>query len=129
MDPLKEFFESRQTIVWIETQNTVAFLRPVPDIVIWTPCPTARPAESLRLRKVGFAPSELLGQELVVSDVNGAAHVLLEFLAVGRRNADATNVADLAIGSHNALGGVERGALRHEAVDQIRHGLAVLWMD
>src|SRR5689334_12125380 len=29
MNPLKEFFESGQTILWIETQNTVAFLRPL----------------------------------------------------------------------------------------------------
>ena len=33
MNPLKKFFESGQTILWIETQNTVAFLRPVPDIL------------------------------------------------------------------------------------------------
>jgi hypothetical protein len=41
MNPLKELFESGQTILWIETQNTVAFLRPVRDILVWTPCPTA----------------------------------------------------------------------------------------
>jgi hypothetical protein len=50
MNPLKEFFESGQTILWIETQNTVAFLRPVRDILLWAPCPTACLAESLRLR-------------------------------------------------------------------------------
>src|SRR3954463_6006711 len=55
MNPLKEVFESGQTILWIETQNTVAFLRPVPDVLVWTPCPTACVAESLRLRQIGFA--------------------------------------------------------------------------
>src|SRR6266542_1598399 len=62
MKPLKEVFESGQTILWIETQNTVAFLRPVPDILVWTPCPTAGLAQPLRFRQVRFTPSEgLLG--------------------------------------------------------------------
>src|ERR1700751_6067921 len=60
MNPLKEFFESGQTSLWIETQNTVAFLRPVLDILVWTPCPTACLAESLRLRQVRFTSSEAL---------------------------------------------------------------------
>src|SRR5882762_5175891 len=60
MKPLKEFFESGQTIPWIETQNTVAFLRPVPDIVFWTPCPASRLAEFLRLGKISFALAQFL---------------------------------------------------------------------
>src|SRR5208283_4258138 len=54
MDPLKEFFESGQTILWIETQNTVAFLRPVPDILVWTPCPAAGLAQPLCFRQIRF---------------------------------------------------------------------------
>ena len=65
----------------------------------------------------------------MLSDVYGAADVLLEALAVDKRNTDATNVADLAIGSHDALGGVEGRRFRHESVDQICHGLAVLRVD
>src|SRR6267378_57099 len=62
MNPLKEIFESGQTILWIETQNTVAFLRPVPDILVWTPCPTARLAQPLCFRQVRFtAPEGFLG--------------------------------------------------------------------
>src|ERR1700693_2621879 len=62
MKPLKEVFESGQTILWIETQNTVAFLRPVPDILLWTPSPTAGLAQPLRFRQVRFTSSEgLLG--------------------------------------------------------------------
>src|SRR4029453_1304601 len=62
MKPLKEVFESGQTILWIETQNTVAFLRPVPDILLWTPGPTAGLAQPLRFRQVRFTSSEgLLG--------------------------------------------------------------------
>src|SRR5713226_1791374 len=58
MNPLKEVFESRQTILWIETQNTVAFLRPVPDILLWTPGPTAGLAQPLRFHQVRFTCSE-----------------------------------------------------------------------
>src|SRR5260370_33256057 len=62
MNPLKEIFESGQTILWIETQNTVAFLRPVPDILVWTPCPTACLAQPLCFRQVRFtAPEGFLG--------------------------------------------------------------------
>src|SRR5260370_13422962 len=62
MKPVKKVFESGQTILWIETQNTVAFLRPVPDILLWTPGPTAGLAQPLRFRQVRFTTSEgLLG--------------------------------------------------------------------
>src|SRR5712671_6480885 len=60
MNPLKEFLESGQTILWIETQNTVTFLRPVPDILVWTPCPASRLAEFLRLGKINVALTQLL---------------------------------------------------------------------
>src|SRR5271167_2720738 len=66
MKPLKEVFEPGQTILWVETQNTVAFLRPVPDILVWTPCPTACLAESLRLRQIGLASLQLLSQLLLL---------------------------------------------------------------
>src|SRR5216683_6273884 len=62
MNSLDEFFDSGQTIPWIKTQNAVAFLRPVPDILVWTPCPTAGLAQPLRFRQVRFtAPEGLLG--------------------------------------------------------------------
>src|SRR4030095_11758279 len=60
MKALKEVFESGQTILWIETQNKEPFLRPLPDILFWTPGPTAGLAQPLRFRQVGFAPPELL---------------------------------------------------------------------
>src|ERR1700722_19861242 len=93
------------------------------------PSEAAGVAESLGFGQVGFAPSELLSQELVLSDVDRAADVLFDVLAVDKRNADATNVADLAIGSHDALRGVEGRSFRHEPVDHIRHGFAVLRVD
>src|SRR5229473_7008956 len=68
MNPLKEFFESGQTILWIETQNTVAFLRPVPDILVRTPCPASRLAEFLRLGKISLALTQLLLRALAVEE-------------------------------------------------------------
>jgi hypothetical protein len=53
MEPLKEVFEAGRAILWIESQNTVAFLRPVPNILVRTPGPTACLAEFLRLRQIG----------------------------------------------------------------------------
>src|SRR5258705_6755713 len=60
MNPLKEFFESGQTILWIETLNAVAFLRPILDTVVRTPCPASRLAEFLRLGKISLALTQLL---------------------------------------------------------------------
>src|SRR5260370_38229607 len=70
MNPLKEFFESGQTSLWIETQNTVAFLRPVPDILVWTPCPTACLAGSLRLRQVRLAALQLMSHFLFLVHIH-----------------------------------------------------------
>src|SRR5437899_29054 len=47
MNPLEQFFESGQTIPWIETLNAVAFLRPILDTDFRTPCPASRLAEFL----------------------------------------------------------------------------------
>src|SRR5882724_8188255 len=55
MNPLEQFFESGQTIVWIETLNAVAFLRPVPDVGVGAPGPAACVAEFLRLCQIGLS--------------------------------------------------------------------------
>src|SRR5580693_892091 len=69
MNSLDEFFESGQTIPRIKTQNAVAFLRPIPDVGVGTPGPTACVAESLRFCQVRFtAPEGLLGS-LAFGDV------------------------------------------------------------
>src|SRR5580692_7320876 len=51
MNSLDEFFGSGQTIPWIKTQNPVAFLRPMPDVGVGTPGPTAGVAQLLRFRR------------------------------------------------------------------------------
>src|SRR5437762_10821647 len=60
MNSLDEFFHSRQTIPWIKTQNAIAFLRPIPDVGVGTPGPTARVAESLRFCQISLALTQRL---------------------------------------------------------------------
>src|ERR1700733_11263790 len=80
MNPLKEVFESGQTILWIETQNAVAFLRPVPDILLWTPCPTSCLAEPLRFRQVRFTSSDLFLGALLFAQVEDEHDALVRTL-------------------------------------------------
>src|SRR5271169_3838342 len=86
MNPLKEFFESGQTILWIETQNTVAFLRPVPDIPLWTPGPTAGLAQPLRFRQVRFTYSDLFLGALLFAQVEDVHDALVRTLKAGASN-------------------------------------------
>src|SRR6202795_3041368 len=80
MKPLKEVFESGQTILWIETQNTVAFLRPVPDTLLWTPGPTAGLAQPLRFRQVRFTSSEGLRRPLLFAQIEDENDALVRAL-------------------------------------------------
>src|SRR5258708_20951999 len=104
MKPLKEIFESGQTILWIETQNTVAFLRPVPDILVWIPCPAACVAQPLRFRQVRFTGPEGLLGSLAISDVDYSS---CEFDEISRgaenRMTNAVNVPDGTTRMHNAI--------------------------
>src|SRR5713226_4590542 len=97
--------------------------------VIRSPPETACVAESLGFCQIGLAPSEFLGHELVLRNVYGAANVLFQALVFDGRSADAANVPDLTIGSHNSLGGIEGRSFRRESIDEVRHGLAILWVD
>src|SRR6266550_4263105 len=86
MNPLKEVFESGQTILWIETQNTVAFLRPVPDILLWTPGPTAGLAQPLRFRQVRFTYSDLFLGALLFAQVEDEHDTLVRTLKARASN-------------------------------------------
>src|SRR5271169_836424 len=88
MNSLKEFFEMGQTILWIETQNTVAFLRPVPDILVWTPCPTAGLAQPLRFRQVRFTSSDLFLGALLFAQVENEYDALVRTLNPRASNQD-----------------------------------------
>src|SRR5438552_2338240 len=60
VNALDEFFGSGQTIPRIKTQKAVAFLRPIPDVRVGTPGPTACVAESLRLCQISLALTQRL---------------------------------------------------------------------
>src|SRR6266851_1415319 len=107
MKPLKKVCESRQTILWIETQNTVAFLRPVPDILVWTPCPTACVAESLRLRQIGLALPHRFFRTLLVCDVSQRSHELVAFERVRYSSSECVNVLDAPAGQQESVGMLE----------------------
>src|ERR1700674_2302811 len=77
MKPLKEVFGSRETILRIETQITVAFLRPVPNILLWTPGPTAGLAEPLRFRQVRFTYSEGFLRPLLFTQIEHKCDTLV----------------------------------------------------
>src|SRR5882724_925571 len=86
MKPLKEVFESGQTILWIETQNTVAFVRPVLDILLWTPGPTASLAQPLRFRQVRFTYSDLFLGALLFAQVEDEHDALVRTLKARASN-------------------------------------------
>ena len=107
MKPLKEFFESGQTVLWIETQNTIAFLRPVPDILVWTPCPTACVAESLRLRQIGLARPHRFFRARVVRNVSHRSHELVAFERVRYSSSECVNVLDSPARQQQSVGMLE----------------------
>src|SRR6266403_570951 len=104
MNSLDEFFGSGRTIPWIKTQNAVAFLRPIPDVGVGTPGPTACVAESLRLRQISLAPTQFLLRPLALSDVDHSAHKFNEMAgrAQNRMTYD-VNVPDGAIRMRDAV--------------------------
>src|ERR1700722_3881927 len=87
MKPPKKVFESGQTILWIETQNTVAFLRPVPDILLRTPGPTAGLAQPLRFRQVRFTTSEGFLRPLLFTQIEHECDTLVP-ASLKQRGAD-----------------------------------------
>src|SRR5580700_3412372 len=86
MNSLNEFFGSGQTIPWIETQNAVAFLRPMPDVGVGTPSPTARVAESLRFGQVRFAAPEGFLGSLLFAQIEDEHNALVRTLKPGASN-------------------------------------------
>src|ERR1700752_4463907 len=90
--------------------------------------PAAGAGQSLSVEQRCFTPPELLGQKLVLGNIDGASHVLLQPLIFDDRNTDAADVPNLTIGSHDALGGIKARGLRQNSRDQLRHELAILWV-
>src|ERR1700741_4959555 len=126
MDPLKELFESGQTILWIETQNTVAFFRPVPDVLVWTPCPTACMTEPLCFGQVRFAALQLLSQLLLFGHIHGGSKKPFENPVLEDWNTNASNIANRAVRSNDPLLYVATGTLLTYPLYGLCHEVAVL---
>ncbi len=109
--------------------NPKNLFRPEQRVGPHIPGPTARVTEPLGFGEVRFASPEVLRQELVLRNVYGAADVLFQALVFDNRDTDAANVPDLTIGTYDALCGIERRSFRQNSLDQVRHRLAVLWVD
>src|ERR1700719_2798619 len=77
MNSLDEFFHSGRTIPWIKTQNAVAFLRPIPDVGVWTPGPTAGLAQPLCFRQVRFTGPEGLFGPLLFAQIENECDTLV----------------------------------------------------
>src|SRR5262252_8598097 len=89
--------------------------------------PAAGSAQSLSIEQRCFTPPELLGQNLVLGNIYGASDVLQRFV-FDNRSADAADVPNLTIGSHDALGGIKARGFCQNSLDQLCHGLAILWV-
>src|SRR6266853_1037318 len=77
MNPLKELFALGQAIGWIETQNTIALLRPVTGSTSRSaPGPTAGLAHLLRFRQVPLTAPEVFLGRLALCDVGHSADKL-----------------------------------------------------
>src|SRR6266513_2586037 len=83
MNPLEQFFESGQTIPWIEALNAVAFLRPILDTDFRTPCPASRLAEFLRLGQIRFALTQSFFCPLAFGDIHYRPDKQSRFLSEG----------------------------------------------
>src|SRR4051812_34048029 len=77
VNSLKDCSELGQTLPRIKTQNSVAFIRPVPDTIRTTPGPTACVADSLRFRQVRFTYSDLFLGALLFAQVEDVHDALV----------------------------------------------------
>src|SRR5579864_8516571 len=126
MNSPDEFFHSGQTIPWIKTQNAVTFLRPIPDVAVGTPGPTACAAESLCFCQVRLAALQLLSQLFLLGHIHGGSKKPFENPVVEDWNTNASNIANRTVRSNDPLLYVATGTLRTHPLYGICHEVAVL---
>src|SRR3954454_16359769 len=97
MNPFDQFVDPGQTIPWVKTQNAVAFLRPIPDVGVGTPGPTARVADFLCLCQKGFTFPQRFFSPPLVRDVSHGAHELGAAPLIGRRATDDPEVLNRSV--------------------------------
>src|SRR5580698_11345936 len=90
--------------------------------------PTAGVSEPLRFGQVCLLPSQLLGQQLVLSHVNCGAEKPFEGVLIEHRYANGANVAYLAIRANEARRHVAAPTVGVHLTDGAGHGGAVCRM-
>src|ERR1700723_1597048 len=113
----------------VEFKNTESLFGPRELVGRYVPPETAGMTQPLCFGQIGFAAAKLLSEELVVGNIYRAADILFPVSVVDNRDAHAANVADRAIRSHDALGGVERRRFIQDSLDHACHGFAVARVD
>src|SRR5258707_15455095 len=108
MNPLKELFALGQAIGWIETQNTIALLRPVIGSTSRSaPGPTAGLAHLLRFRQVPLTAPEVFLGRLALCDVGHRSHELVAFERVRYSSRERVKVLDSPAGQQESVGMLE----------------------
>src|SRR5258708_8059905 len=93
MNLLKEVFALGQAIGWIETQNTIALLRPVTGSTSRSaPGPTAGVAHLLRFRQVPLTAPEVFLVRVALCDVGHRSYELVAFERVRYSSSESVNM-------------------------------------
>src|ERR1700722_4406871 len=129
VNSLQELLPSGSCFLRAIAVNPRNLFRPEQRVGPYIPSPTAGVTEPLCFGKVRFTSPEVLGQELVVRNVYGAANVPFRALVFDNRSTDAANVADLTVGANDALSSIEGRSFRQDTLNQVCHGLAIVWVD
>src|SRR5579862_8286622 len=91
--------------------------------------PTAHVSEALRFCEVGLLPPQLLRQQLLLGDVDGAPAKTFENSLFNDGNSHAANVAQLTVRPNNSPCYVAAAVLLIHDLNRFRHGGSVLWMN
>jgi hypothetical protein len=93
------------------------------------PAKAAGMTEPLSFGQVRFAAVQSMCEKLVLGNIYRAADMPFSALAIDKQSTDAANVPKLTIGTNNALCGIKGRTFRQYSVDQVGHGLAILWVN
>lgn len=83
----------------------------------------------MRFCEVGLLPPQLLRQQLLLGDVDGAPAKTFENSLFNDGNSHAANVAQLTVRPNNSLCYVATAVLLIHSLNRFRHGGSVLWMN
>src|SRR5580698_797782 len=94
VDAFEIFFPSWRSLSWVEAENPVELLGDLHRVAIrYAPSPAARMSQLLRFRQVRLLALQLLGQKLLLGDIDRGAEKPLEDFTFKNWDSDAANVA------------------------------------